>query len=102
MWTLDELLTVFHRSAKKAIRHAAVGLADTLGNLNDALAARRRRPMIATRKFWYRNAAIVVAVVLTVAIHQGTYPLGVSSARGAGCTRPRCCGSYRMAPVRAL
>ena len=30
------------------------------------------RRMIAERKYWYRIAAIAVAIVLTVAIHQGT------------------------------
>jgi len=68
-------LTAFHRSAQKAIRRAAGGLADVLGSVNDSLAARRRRRMIAERKSWYRNAAIVVAIVLTVATHQGTSPL---------------------------
>ena len=72
MLTLDELLAVFHRSAKKVIRRAAGGMFDALGSMSRALRARRRRRMIAKRKFWYRNGAIVVAVVLTVAVHQGT------------------------------
>jgi hypothetical protein len=63
MSTLDELMTAFDRSAKKVIHRAAVGLGGMLRDLNKTLAARRRRRMIAERKYWYRIAAIVVAIL---------------------------------------